>query len=493
MMNSTKGPKLNHRAASPTSRDNLGITSAQTSLQDELCPVVNTVTYRAFYWPFLVWNYYTCIRNTPKSKLCEKNIGDFFNVEYVKRNDFYFILGTLLNKDADHQNLAGIDNGRAALKSAGPYQYNDKYLQAYFGGMQYYGGGCDTLGFITGREQDSTPIPGLARLTESVGKPMGEAFDNVVKDTRYYKEYMLTDKPVPKDVLEELGDVLCIDMRGMDECKSLLKKALFEECDNEKFSNKYLIQSRDYLLFLYREHGIIQKPNDYKLREIIYDWFSPRGKNQYDYPENVKYAVKAWEAIVGRQYFTTAIELICNAMIKNLDVPKDFDSLVSDLIKNSDWKVIDIEKPIRQYIDDCIFDFDERETLISTGRKDPRKSCENALRILFSVYNRFVNREDISEKALACGEPVSIRSFITIIERMSGEPVKNILAYIMQRWIIDQNEAVAFEKLMQGRYGYLFERVDNSYSGTGLEAAAAFQGIRLVNLYQIMKDLDCFE
>ena len=175
MMNSTKGPKLNHRAASPTSRDNLGITSAQTSLQDELCPVVNTVTYRAFYWPFLVWNYYTCIRNTPKSKLCEKNIGDFFNVEYVKRNDFYFILGTLLNKDADHQNLAGIDNGRAALKSAGPYQYNDKYLQAYFGGMQYYGGGCDTLGFITGREQDSTPIPGLARLTESVGKPMGEA------------------------------------------------------------------------------------------------------------------------------------------------------------------------------------------------------------------------------------------------------------------------------------------------------------------------------
>ena len=479
--------------AFPTSRDNLGITSAQTSLQDELCPVVNTVTYRAFYWPFLVWNYYTCIRNTPKSKLCDKNMGAIFNDEYVKRNDFYFILGTLLNKDADHQNLAGVDNGRATLKAVGPYQYNNKYLQAYFGGMQYYGGCCDTLGFITGREQDNTPIPGLARLTESVGKPMGEAFDKVIKDTRYYKEYMLTDKPVPKDVLEELGNILCIDMRGMEECKSLLRKALFEECDNEKFSNKYLIQSRDYLLFLYREHGIIQKPNDYKFREILYDWFSPRGKKQYEYPEHVKYAVKTWETIVGRQYFTIAIELICNAMIKTLDVPKDFASLFSDLIKNSDWKVIDIEKPIRQHIEDCVFEFNEREELISTGRKNPRKSCENALRILFSVYNRFVNRDDTSEKSLACGGPVSIRSFITIIERMSGEPVKNILAYIMQRWIIDQNEAIAFEKLMQGRYGYLFERVDNSYSGTGLEAAAAFQGIRLVNLYQIMKDLDCFE
>ena len=491
-MDINRGPKLNSRAATPTSRDNLGITSAQTSLQDELCPVVNTVTYRAFYWPFLVWNYYTCINNTKKEELCDKSIEGVFNSNYVKKNDYYFILGTLLNEDADHQNLAGVDKGSADLEASGPYSYNKKYLQAYFGGMQYYGGGCDTLGFITGREQDGTPIPGLSRLTESIGKPMGEAFDNVIKDTRYCKEYMLSNKPVPKDVLEELGKILCIDMRGMDECKALLRKAFFEECDNEKFSNKYLIQSRDYLSFLYHEHGIKSKPNDYKLREILFDWFSPRGKYQYTYPDHIEYVVKAWEAIVGRQYFTTSIEIICNAMIRNLDVPKGFEMLLEDLVSASDWEIIDVKKPIAHYIKDSIFDFEERENLISIGRKNTRNSCENALLVLFSVYNRFIDRSDISEKAMTCGDSISIREFIRLIDEMREEPVGKLLSFIMKHWVIEQNEVVAFEKLMQGRYGYLFERVDNCFKGTKLDAAAAYQGIRLVNLYQIMKDLDCF-
>ena len=40
---SSKGPKLNDRSTHGTNRDNLGITSTQTTMQDELCPVVNTV------------------------------------------------------------------------------------------------------------------------------------------------------------------------------------------------------------------------------------------------------------------------------------------------------------------------------------------------------------------------------------------------------------------------------------------------------------------
>ncbi len=56
--------------------------------------------------------------------------------------------------------------------------------------------------------------------------------------------------------------------------------------------------------------------------------------------------------------------------------------------------------------------------------------------------------------------------------------------------IIDQNEMVGFEKLLQGRDGYIFERVDELYRSTGKEPAAGFQEIRLINLYQIIKDLD---
>ncbi len=52
-----KGPRFNNTSDQFTTRDSLGIESATASIQGELCPVVTTVTSRAFYWIFTVWNY----------------------------------------------------------------------------------------------------------------------------------------------------------------------------------------------------------------------------------------------------------------------------------------------------------------------------------------------------------------------------------------------------------------------------------------------------
>ncbi len=51
------GPKLNNISRNFTSRDSLGIDGVSTTMSAELCPVINTVTPRAFYWPFMVWIY----------------------------------------------------------------------------------------------------------------------------------------------------------------------------------------------------------------------------------------------------------------------------------------------------------------------------------------------------------------------------------------------------------------------------------------------------
>ena len=196
-----KGPRLNDRTTKSTERDNLGITSIQASMQDELCPVVTTVTYRAFYWPFLVWNYYDYIKKHSVEEISASSAWSDFNTNCVKKNDFYFILGCMTNTEVERQNLAGVEKGEEILKNGAPYSYDKNYLQASFGGMQYYAGGIATLGFVTDHEQDATPIPGLARITESIGKPMGEAFDKVIKQTQYYKEYKDSDKPVPIEVI----------------------------------------------------------------------------------------------------------------------------------------------------------------------------------------------------------------------------------------------------------------------------------------------------
>ena len=488
-----KGPRLNNRSLRPTNRDNLGITSAQTTLQDELCPVVNTVTYRAFYWPFLVWNYYNYINSHSIEEISKgKDSQKDFNKNCVKRNDYYFILGCLMNNEAEHQNLAGVENGLAALKDYpdGPYEYNEDYLKATFGGMQYYGGGVLTLGFVTNHEQDGTVIPGLARLTESIGRPMGEAFDKVISNTRYYKEYRHSEKSVPIEVVKELGDVIRMDMKGLEECKMLLKAAFFGEHDNQRYSSKNLIKSRDYLIYLYDNYDIKEKPDNKKLRYILYDWFSPRGGCEYDYPEDLEEIIKGWETVVGRQYFTTSIEVICKAMLNNLEYPKSFDQIVEDTVNNSNWDTVKLLDPVSKYINSSYISFENREDLLFTGARDMRTSCENALRVLFSVYDRFKDRCDIPDKNLRYGMPVSVEDFIKKIDEMRDKSVCDFLRYIMKRWIIDQNEMVGFEKLLQGRDGYIFERVDELYRSTGKEPAAGFQEIRLINLYQIIKDLD---
>ena len=49
-----KGPILNDISKSFTTRDNLGIEGVATTIQASICPIINTVTPRVFYWPFLV-------------------------------------------------------------------------------------------------------------------------------------------------------------------------------------------------------------------------------------------------------------------------------------------------------------------------------------------------------------------------------------------------------------------------------------------------------
>ena len=66
---------------------------------------------------------------------------------------------------------------------------------------------------------------------------------------------------------------------------------------------------------------------------------------------------------------------------------------------------------------------------------------------------------------------------------------KDFLTYVMDQWLIEQHYKTAFEKLLQGRDGFYYEIVDGNYIYKyGFDIA--FQGIRLFQLSQVMKDLD---
>lgn len=487
----SKGPKFNDIKMNFTTRDCLGIEGATTSIQRELCPVVNTVTPRAFYWIFMVWNYYDFYKNYKGKK---ENYNDF-DKPFLKKNDYYFVLSNLMNENSDQNNLVGKDKASQDLENISDmFPYNENYFVSKFGGMQYYNAGCLTLGFITETNQDGSESYKLPRLTKEFGEPMALAFENVIKNTEYYKNYRLLNTVIPRNVLEEFGKVVSLDLSNFSECKRLLREALFVPKNNIHLDNKKLIESKEYLIMLHQkkilhEEGISRA----ELREILFDYFSPRGKN-IAFDSSLKEIISEWEIVIGRQYLTISIELIWKYMLERLNSKSmPIDLWINDCLNSSEW--MDLDKPVKSIIHNCNYSFEERETMIAKGArgsKNTENNIENAIKIMLSIYNRFVNREDVNLNYLDYGGNVSISSLIDLVNEFFEKPIGEFAAHIMANWIVKQHEKTAFEKILYGRDGYYIENIEGVYVYKH-DMYPDFQGIRLIQLNQVMKDLDMFE
>ena len=481
----TKGPKINYSNRNFTTRDNLGINAAGTTFQAELSPVINTVTPRAFYWVFAVWNYYDYWQNY---KTRERSVGDF-EQNFLKRNDYFFVLANLMTDGSDRDNLVGKENCRADSKLKGPFPFNRKYFRSSYGGMQYYIPGCFSLGLVTSTDNEGNKLS-FPKITEKKGVPIAVAFENVIKDTEYYKRYRLNDIPVPKPVLEELGRAISLSMEGMDECKALLREVLFQPTKNILFNNEKLIQSKDYLLFTNEKYGI-KYYNSAQMRRVLFDYFCPGGEHEEELPPELHDIATAWEVAMGRQYFTLSLELIWKYMLLELTTPMFLERWIEQCFVDSKWTV-DLHAELKTIADKAKFDFEEREKRITTGYRnssDVSRNIENALLIMLSVCNRFKGRNDITQEQLAVGTPVSVADMIREVQNYQDKPIADFLAFIMSEWILRRHEQVAFGKMMEGRDGYFIERVDNRYYHK-VDSSPDFAGNRMMQLKSVMADLD---
>lgn len=485
-----KGPKLNNVIKNFTSRDNLGIESVSTSIQRELCPVVNTVTPRAFYWIFMVWNYYDYLLN---SGIKSENWNlETFDKPFLKKNDYYFVLSNLMTPGSDQTNLVGKDRTQSNLNNNedGEFEYDKDYFVTRYGGMQYYNAGCLTMGFITEVNNDGEKYK-FPRITEEIGKPMAVAFENVIKNTEYYKKYRLINTKVPKEVLKEFGNIVSLDLKNFPECKKLLKDALFTPKRNVNLDNKKLIESAQLIQLLHDKYDY--KSFDLKeIRKILFDYFSPRGEYKYSFDKELKSIIADWEIVIGRQYFTISIELIWKYMLSILDIPMNLNEWINRSIGTSKWN-IDINDKISKYIDECNYRFDEREKMIEEGYRGSKNidfNIESALKVMLSIYNRFKDRDDLNEYYMEMGANISIKSFIKLVDDFKDKSIYEMLIYIMKNWIVEQHKITAFNKMMEGRDGYYFECINGDTYVKKADAYPDFQGIRLIQLNQVMKDLD---
>ncbi len=295
----TLGPLLNKIDRNFTTRDSLGIEGVATSMSADLCPVVNTVTPRAFYWPFMVWIYYDFYMY---SGIEERTVSAFD--KYLKRQDYFFVMATLLTEGSDRRNLVGITQAEKDIKGAGPYPFNPNYFKTRYGGMQYYNAGCLTMQFVT-EEDNQGNLFSFPRLTK-LGEKMALAFEKVIKDTEYYKKYRRNEKAVPRKVLEEYGKRINIGLKGFKGCKSILRERLFD-------ADPKLRESADYITFLHNSI-LIDTLDLSTCRRAFFDHRDPNGK-RIKVPKGLKNISDGWEIVVGRQYFTSGLEMIWKPML----------------------------------------------------------------------------------------------------------------------------------------------------------------------------------
>lgn len=484
-----KGPRLNNISRNFTTRDSLGIEGVATSISADICPIVNTVTPRPFYWAFIMWCYYDFYNN------CDPKDRNSDNVyKYVKMQNYFLALASDINNTDIPNGFTGTDTIRSRVDlNQESFSYDDKYLVTILSNMGYYPAGLYTMGFITDVDPETMEKFKYPHITKE-GEKLAIAFDKVFSNTRYYKEYRRKTTDIPRDVLVELNNKISINLNGFDEVKKILIDHLFN-----KERQKKLIASHNYLKFIFKNY----KPeylNSAKCRELFYDYFSPNSDNKFSYPEELKEVVNSWEIVIGRQYFTSGLEMIWKYMLENLNCPKPYKKWFNDCLNNSKFE-FKLTDNLRTIISSCNYSFSDREKMIADVRSrnnNHELNIENGIKIILSIYNRFNNRDDFSKECKNYynygmdNNSISLNEYLRLVEEYKDKTIEEFIKYIMYHYLLNQHMNTAFEKMLQGRDGYYVEKIENEYSRKEY-FDLDFQGIRMVQLAMVMQDLNVLE
>ena len=485
MKETKKGPKINKITRDLTTRDSLGIESVATSISGEICPIVNTVTPRPFYWAFIMWGFYDFYNNCNTEDRKSTNV-----YKYIKMQNYFLGLASVLINPEVSISFTGTETIKSKVNTEQEYYtYDETYLKN-ISNMVYYPAGLYTMGLIVDENPETLEKYKYPHITPS-GERLAKAFDKVFSQTEYYKKYRNTGLNIPKNILIELGNAIKINLDGFDEVKNILKEYLFNRERNTK-----LIESHNYLRYIFKTEKI-ENINTYSYRKIFYDYYSVRGDLKKKYPDELKEIIDGWEIVIGRQYFTAGLEMIWKFMLECLNIPKTKENWFSTCIEESTFD-FDINGKLENIIKECNFNFEEREKMISNAsseRLSHESNIENGIKIILSVYNRFIDRDDFSKDNLyfynygADRNSISFNDFFEIVKVYSTKSIKEFIIFIMNNYLLLQHLNTAFEKMIQGRDGYYVEKIENLYARKEF-FTLFFQGIRMIQLTSVMRDLN---
>ena len=493
--NYNKGPKLNNISRNFTTRDSLGIESVAASMQGDMCPIVNTVTPRPFYWAFIMWAYYDYYASCVASE--RNNEGAKYN---IRKHNYFLALGSVLAEENVVNGFIGSETLRRKpdIYEQMYFDYEEHYITR-LSTMTYYPAGLYTMDLLVEEDPKTHEKFKYPHITPA-GEKLALAFDKVFSKTQYYKKYKDIDEKVPKDVLIELGKKVLINLEGFDEVKAILIEYLFH-----KQKNIELLLCCDYVNQINKDFKMDYVDSSF-FRKVLFDYYPNeiKHKNELSY---LKEKIDAWEIMVGRQYFTIGLEMIWKFMLECLNTPKSQLKWFTDCLNASKFSV-DISLNCEEILGSCNYSFEERENIVSEARSDATNhdySIDNGMKIIFSIYNRLFDRKDYSKTNMELynyGEDrdaISLRQFISTIEEYKKKNLKDLIIYIMDEFLLKQHIRTAITKMLRGndgeedlkkkgKDGFYIEKIGDLYSRKA-DFKIEYQGIRLVQLTSVMRDL----
>lgn len=474
------GPILNDVRKKFNTRDPLGLQGVSQTIVGDLCPVINSVTPHAFYWILVNWVYYDLYENQ-KIKDTKQSTLD----EYLKKINYFVILGNLFN-NVDVPSMYGVQNIRKdiTLNDTSFYTYNEDYVRTLTG-VNYYKAALRSAGFITYNDEEGNEYQHL-KFTIN-GKTLAESFDNLIKETRFHKEYIMKNNydNVPYDVIKELGIIASFNMEKLQVSKELLKRYFFVDI-------KKLSKQAEFIKYLYYDLDI-KNIDEEKLRDFFYDYFSPRSLNN-KCNKDLDEILRGWEVLIARHYFTNALEMVFTFSLEKLTRPMHLSEFLNIILKN-----IDLNISFKEFINDNSLNGKEIQELLIIG-KNKKTSHENniinSLKILCSLYNRLSNRDDINRNYLLFdndGLSISLNDMINDIDNYKEKNIKEYLVYMIDKYIIKQHIITSQRKFMLKEDCYYFA-IDNNYiyktNREKKEFVYGLQNLRINQLFQVMKELD---
>ena len=202
-----------------------------------------------------------------------------------------------------------------------------------------------------------------------------------------------------------------------------------------------------------------------------------------------------WEIVVGRQYFTSGIEMIWKYMLGILNEPLTIKEWIELAVNESSFSW-NLENSLGSVLGECNYNYSDRELMIgdATHNQNIKYMLENGIKVILSVYNRFRFREDLGDEKTFMrygyeNQSIPLQELFDTVDEYKNISIEDFMVLVIRKWILEQHYATAFEKMLQNRDGFFYELVDDKYIKKH-DFDMRFQDIRMTSLRQVMMDID---